>query len=222
MRLSLSLLILFIGATGLRAQKINDSTTPLHLMAPNYDTPYGKPEVKSITVVLDRIYSYLDQTTPMALIDKASKAELTDYSKIDVNTIFKPGDFRLLSYEWGVTYAGMLLASQATGDPKYASYTKSRLKFLAEVAKAFAKFEESHPGVKHGMYRTRSNGQVEGTCVGTGMGFDPAFYYYRPINVYAAHGYGPVLPAGAEMIEMVKNHKIEINDSAVQLYETGK
>ena len=27
------------------------------------------------------------------------------------------------------------------------------------------------------------------------MGFDPAFYYHRPINIYAAHSYGPVLLA---------------------------
>lgn len=45
-------------------------------------------------------------------------------------------------------------------------------------------------------------GQVEGTCVGTGMGFDPMFYCYRPTNVLAAHGYGPVLFAGAEMITL--------------------
>jgi len=51
------------------------------------------------------------------------------------------------------------------------------------------------------------------------MGFDPAFYYYRPINVYAAHGYGPVILAGAEMILLVKNHKLEINDSSLQLYD---
>ena len=67
--------------------------------------------------------------------------------------------------------------------------------------------------------KVNEKGQVEGTCVGTGMGFDPAFYCYRPVNVYAAHGYGPVLLAGAEMIELVRTHKIEINDSAVQLYE---
>jgi rhamnogalacturonyl hydrolase YesR len=70
--------------------------------------------------------------------------------------------------------------------------------------------------------KVNDKGQVEGTCVGTGMGFDPAFYYYRPINVYAAHGYGPVLLAGAEMIELVKTHKIEVNDSAVQFYESVK
>jgi rhamnogalacturonyl hydrolase YesR len=45
-------------------------------------------------------------------------------------------------------------------------------------------------------------GQVENTCVGTGMAFDPMFYYYRPVNVLAAHGYGPVLLAGAELITL--------------------
>lgn len=65
--------------------------------------------------------------------------------------------------------------------------------------------------------KVNGQGQVEGTCVGTGMGFDPAFYYYRPINKYAAHGYGPVLLAGAEMIMMLKNDDFEINDSSLQL-----
>ena len=65
--------------------------------------------------------------------------------------------------------------------------------------------------------KVNSKGQVEGTCVGTGMGFDPAFYYYRPVNVYAAHGYGPVVLAGAEIIRLLKLHPTEINDSSVQL-----
>lgn len=65
--------------------------------------------------------------------------------------------------------------------------------------------------------KVNDKGQVEGTCVGTGMGFDPAFYYYRPINVFAAHGYGPVMLAGAEVIQLIKNHSFEINDSSLQL-----
>ncbi len=444
MKLLLFTILICFFQLNLLAQKVNDSNTPLHLMVPAYETPYGKPEVKSITVVLERVFSYLDQCTPMALIDKETQAEVTDYSKVDKNTIFKPGDFRLVSYEWGVTYAGMLLASQVTGDPKYAAYTKSRLGFLAKVRPAFLKLEEQQPGVRHAMYRTlhpqalddcgaicaamiktqsqgtdidlkpmiqntidyistkefrlpdgtlarnrpqpnalwlddlfmsvpalaqmgkltgeqkyfddavkqvlqfsermfnnekglfmhgwilgmkehpqfhwaRANGwavmtmvellevlpenhpgrakvlsllqqhirglanyqsgkgfwhqlidkndsyletsataiytfaiarainrgyvdpkvygpmvclawnavaskvnekgQVEGTCVGTGMGFDPAFYYYRPVNVYAAHGYGPVLLAGAEMVALVRSHRIEINDSSLQLYD---
>ena len=63
-------------------------------------------------------------------------------------------------------------------------------------------------------------GQVEGTCVGTGMAFDPAFYYYRPVNVAAAHGYGPVIWAGAEMINLLKKQYPKMNDSAVQFYST--
>lgn len=64
------------------------------------------------------------------------------------------------------------------------------------------------------------NGEVEGTCVGTGMGFDPAFYYFRPVSNAAAHGYGPVLLAGAEMIQMLKTQFPKINDSAIQYYPT--
>ena len=64
--------------------------------------------------------------------------------------------------------------------------------------------------------KVNAQGQVEGTCVGTGMGFDPAFYYYRPVNVYAAHGYGPVLLAGAEIIQLLKQHPFGINDSSMQ------
>jgi len=45
-----------------------------------------------------------------------------------------------------------------------------------------------------------AQGQVENVCVGTGMGFDPEYYAYRPISLWAAHGYGPVLLAGSEMI----------------------
>ena len=69
--------------------------------------------------------------------------------------------------------------------------------------------------------KVNEQGQVEGTCVGTGMAFDPAFYYYRPVNVAAAHGYGPVIMAGAEMLELLKNYQIVINDSAVMFYPIG-
>lgn len=62
-------------------------------------------------------------------------------------------------------------------------------------------------------------GQVERVCVGTGMGFDPAFYAYRPCHVMAAHGYGPVLWAGAEMIKLLKNQHPKSNDSAVMFYD---
>lgn len=62
-------------------------------------------------------------------------------------------------------------------------------------------------------------GQVDGTCVGTGMGFDPAFYYYRPANWQAAHGYGPVIWAGAEMIRLLNKWHPRTNDSGLHYYD---
>ena len=67
--------------------------------------------------------------------------------------------------------------------------------------------------------KINAEGQVEGVCVGTGMGFDPAFYYYRPVNVFAAHGYGPAIWAGAEIIQLLKSQHPRMNDSAVLFYD---
>lgn len=419
--------------------KGNDATTPLHLMKPDYTIPYGETTKEEVVDVLDRVYHYLNNVTPMQLIDKTTKAGISDLSKANANSIFKQGDFRLISYEWGVTYTGMLEASAATGDKKYATYTFDRINFIGDVVKSYkagkAKttpvrsvldphalddagsmaaatikamraganntalrpivdnyigyimnkefrlrdgtlarnrplpntlwlddlymslpalaqmgvltgdkkyFDEAlkqfhlfsgrmfnkekglymhgwvedmephpqfhwarangwaimtkielldalpddHPGRaelikilkqhaaglaerqdKTGFWhqlldrndsyletsataiytyciarainkgwldakaygpmvllawnavRTKitKEGQVEGTCVGTGMGFDPAFYYYRPVNNFAAHGYGPVLLAGAEIYRLLEKHPFEINDSAVQM-----
>ena len=62
-------------------------------------------------------------------------------------------------------------------------------------------------------------GQVTQVCVGTGMAFDPAFYAYRPCHVMAAHGYGPVIWAGAEMLKLLKQQHLKPNDSAVMFYD---
>jgi rhamnogalacturonyl hydrolase YesR len=61
--------------------------------------------------------------------------------------------------------------------------------------------------------KVNAKGEIEGICVGTGMAFDPAFYYYRPTSTRAAHGYGPLLLAGAEIIEMNRKFKFGLNDS---------
>lgn len=64
-----------------------------------------------------------------------------------------------------------------------------------------------------------SEGKVAGTCVGTGMAFDPAFYYYRPVSAAAAHGYGPVIWAAAEMLNLLGEWHPRTNDSGLHYYE---
>jgi unsaturated rhamnogalacturonyl hydrolase len=54
-------------------------------------------------------------------------------------------------------------------------------------------------------------GQVEQTCVATTYAGDPVYYYHRPVSVYAGHGYGPVLLAGAEMIQLLRNPAFTIS-----------
>jgi len=420
----------------------NDVTTPLHLMKPDYPVPYGATTANEIKEVLDRIYLYLDAVTPPQLADNKSGKVIHDLSNAGSTAVFKSGDFRLISYEWGVTYTGMLLAAETTGDKRFSKYTGKRINFIADVASHYREeYEKDHKAtspvksvlepralddagaicaamikatqyggmqtnvrqvidnyvnyimkkefrlsdgtlarnrpqpntlwlddlymslpalvqmgkltgdtkyydealrqfslfskrmfnVEKGLYmhgwvqgmephpefrwarangwalltkiemldaipegyrgraaileefkahvaglsrlqdgtgfwhqlldrndsyletsataiytyciahginkgwldaraygpvalsgwnavRSKVNvkGQVEGTCVGTGMGFDAAFYYYRPVNNYAAHGYGPALLAGAEMYKLLELHPYQINDSAVQ------
>jgi rhamnogalacturonyl hydrolase YesR len=73
------------------------------------------------------------------VIDVTTGKEIIDYSKIDRNSVLKSGAFRLTSYEWGVTYAGMTLIGEVTGDMKYSDYTTRRLRFLSEIAPYFRK-----------------------------------------------------------------------------------
>lgn len=439
------LLIALTVTVGVNAQVKTgtDASAPLHALKVDYPTPYEPMATEEIKKVLDRIFNYLDQVTPAQMVNGQTAEPINDVNKIDSSTILQTGDFRLTSYEWGVTYSGMLLAAETTGDKKYSDYVKNRFSFLAKWIPAVKKLKaaggyktnnyplrqpiepkalddagavcaamikattaglntdlrpvidhlidfvakkeyrlpdgtlarmrpqkntlwlddlymgvpaiaqmgnltgdkkyyddavnqvklfsgrmfnkekglymhgwvesmethpefrwarangwalmamvelldvlpQNHPGrpyvlqqlkahakglaayqtdkgfwhqlldrndsyletsataiysycIAHAcnkgwlnpltygpmamlawnavVTKVNNKGQVEGTCVGTGMAFDPAFYYHRPVNVFAAHGYGPVILAGAEMYRMVNKNKFVINDSSLQ------
>ena len=443
--ISLSIICITTVKAQYTAAKGNDVTTPLHLLKPDYITPYQAMSKENIKAVIDRIYTYLESVTPAQMVHKQTGAVLTDIFKLDTNYIVQAGDYRLTSYEWGVTYSAFLRASETTSDKKYSDYVKKRFDFLATwippvkklvtegkyktsdfpfrqpiaphalddagaVCAAMIKstnsginsnlrplidsyinyvslkeyrladgtlarnrpqkntlwlddlymgvpaianmgkltgdkkyfddavnqiklfsermfnkekgiymhgwvegmephpqfhwgrangwailtlvelldvLPEDHEGRPYVLNQLKAHakglasyqsgsgfwhqlldredsyletsataiytycfahainkgwldakayapatmlawnavvtkvnikGQVEGTCVGTGMGFDPAFYYFRPINVFAAHGYGPVIMAGAEVYELMKNGTLKINDSSLQYY----
>ena len=105
-------------AAGDTAEEINDSTTPLHLLQPDYKTPYGKLSPDSVKADIDRVFAYIDEVTP---------AKMTD-GKVN------QGTYRLTSYEWGVMYDALLDAAAITGDKKYADYVSDRIGFLAREA----------------------------------------------------------------------------------------
>jgi unsaturated rhamnogalacturonyl hydrolase len=58
--------------------------------------------------------------------------------------------------------------------------------------------------------RVLENGAVDGTCEGTTFAHDNTYYYHRGKSIYATHGYGPVLYAGAEIYRLLQNDKIKI------------
>ena len=449
LKISLLLTLTVLALPGLSQNtnppRVTDSNTALHAIQPDYPVPYGPVKAEDVTAVMNRIFTYLDASTPAKVIDRQTNTEISDLSKLTPGTNFAPGVFRLISYEWGVAYGAMLLAGETTGDAKFTEYTTKRMNLIATVAQFYKSQQGGQQGMNpvrsvldpralddagsmcaamiktytidknqnlrpfidnyinyisnkqfrladgtlarnrplpnalwlddlymsvpalarmgkltgekkyfddackqvlqfsqrmynkdknlfmHGWIqemnphpefywarcngwalltmselldvlpsdhpsrnqilellqshiaglasyqsgsgfwhqlidrndsyletsataiytyciahainngwidaqaygpvallgwnavqtRVNSKGEIEGTCVGTGMAFDPAFYYNRPVNVAAAHGYGPVIMAGAEILKLGKNYQIVINDSAVMFYKLG-
>jgi rhamnogalacturonyl hydrolase YesR len=58
--------------------------------------------------------------------------------------------------------------------------------------------------------RIDDQGHVSGTCIGTTYAADYVYYYRRPMTD-DVHGYGPVLLAGSEMIELLRNPHLRID-----------
>ena len=118
-------------------QRGNDVTAPLHALQPDYPVSYSIPSQSSVKTVLDRVFHYLDSTTPPVFINRLTGAAVSNVANPDTSIILKPGDFRLTSYEWGVTYGAMLNVAEATGDKRYSEYSKKRLELIAQAAPAF-------------------------------------------------------------------------------------
>ena len=101
--------------------EVNDSTTPLHLLKPDYKTPYGQLDPDSVKMDMDRVFDYISSVTP---------ARMTD-GKVN------QGTYRLTSYEWAVMYDALLDAAKTTGDRRYSDYVSERIGFLAREADNF-------------------------------------------------------------------------------------
>lgn len=131
----------------------NDSNTPLHLLAPDYPVRYGVSKTDSVKALLDRVLTYVAKETPVGLTNSETKQAVKNYATIDEQTRLDKGAFRLTSYEWGVTYLGMLLAAETTGDQQYKKYVEDRFGFLSDIAPAFSKLKKKNGQVNDELMR---------------------------------------------------------------------
>lgn len=105
-------------------EEVNDMTTPLHLLKPDYKVPYGELKRDEVKAALDRMFEYVDAQTPTSLEADGSLSR---------------GAFRIGSYEWGITYQALLAAASNTGDKRYSDFVDKRFRFIADVFLAFLK-----------------------------------------------------------------------------------
>ena len=102
-------------------------------IAPSYPVPYASLKIESVQEVLNRIHLYLDGCTPARLVNPKTGESVAGAGKPPGDAVFEMGSFFLISYEWGVTYSGMLAAGESTGDLRFTDYAAKRLNFLAEL-----------------------------------------------------------------------------------------
>ena len=117
--------------------EINDSTTPLHLLQPDYTTPYKVLSADSVKADIDRVFSYIDSVTPARVVNEEGEV-IDDLTNLPDGAKLNQGTYRLTSYEWGVMYMALLDAYNTLGDAKYKDYVSDRIGFLAKAAPAFA------------------------------------------------------------------------------------
>lgn len=110
---------------------LNDQTTPLHLLKPDYKVPYGELTQKDVKAALDRIFNYIDAQTPMG---------------VEADGTLARGAFRLGSYEWGITYQALLEAAKTTGDKRYSEYVSQHFDFIRKEFPEFRKKKDIKDG----------------------------------------------------------------------------
>ena len=88
----------------------------------------------SIRKVLNRVHDYLLTAAPLRPVDATTGAAVS-LDNMPKNVALGPTTLHIDSYEWGVTYAGMLQATDfITGDLRFRSYVRTNINGLARMA----------------------------------------------------------------------------------------
>jgi unsaturated rhamnogalacturonyl hydrolase len=100
----------------------------------DYPTPYGLARPQDVRSLLERIHAYVSEAAPVRVVNGESGEPVTDFSKLPPQVALARTDLQIVTYEWGVTYAGMMLLAQVTGDRRYDQYTDERVTAIARLA----------------------------------------------------------------------------------------
>ena len=124
-----------------KQQAYTDSNSSLHLKPPEYPFKYRIPEQRDLIGILDRVFGFIERSTPFQVINKHTGRIIPDFDDGPEQAMIEPGMFRLISYEWGITYSALIYAGEVHGNKAYTGYSLDRLEQICEIASRFI-----HPG----------------------------------------------------------------------------
>jgi rhamnogalacturonyl hydrolase YesR len=108
-------------------------------LAPGVD--YVVPAEADIKATLDRVRDYFVRSTQYRIIDTRTGQPIADFSRPIQTAVLdsRGGQFNDWSYPMGVVLAGMLLATEVTGDSRYQEYTLKNFDFIFDHLDYFRK-----------------------------------------------------------------------------------
>ncbi len=120
-----------------------------------YPIPYHLPKPAEISAVLERIHANLDRAMATKVVHAKTGAEITDLTVFNADAVASQGErngFHVLTYATGVTHAGMLSATEATGDPRYKEFVQRHVQFIGDTLPYF-RAQADKIGVENSIYR---------------------------------------------------------------------
>jgi rhamnogalacturonyl hydrolase YesR len=114
------------------------------------------PTQESISKVMNRVYAYLKTAAPLRPIngDTGAAVSLLDMPR---NVALERTAVRINTYESGLTYAGLLLATKYTGDVRYYAHVNTRLAGLAVMA---VHMRAAYPTATYDTYPSSVSGNI--------------------------------------------------------------
>ena len=99
--------------------------------------------------MLNRVHAYADADS-IAMVNRQTGEAVTDFSKPNPDVVLEQKQFQIASYEWGVTYAGMMLAAENTGDARFKDYVAKRFQIFADVVPGLRAQAATQPAAGRG------------------------------------------------------------------------